>query len=114
MSPKLIAVLLAIGCSFLGAAGQIFFKLGSEQLTFNIFEQMTNYKLMIGLVFYGIATIGYVFALKQANVSMLYPIMALSYVWVIIMATIFLKEPFQTYKLIGIAGLFLSISIISW
>ena len=113
MNPKTLAILIAVACSVFGAIGQIFFKLGSQNLTFNIIEQLSNYKLIIGLTFYGIATIGYVFALKQANISILYPIIALSYVWVSILAVVFLHEPFPLYKWAGVAGLIVSIGVIS-
>ena len=113
MNPKIIAVLITIICSIFGAVGQLFFKLGSQQLTFNIIEQLTNYKLMLGLIFYGVATIGYIFALKQTDLSFLYPIIALSYVWTTILSVLILKEPYSHVKTVGLIGLITSIFLIT-
>ena len=114
MNIKLTAIIITFICSIFGAIGQLFFKLGSKDLTFNLIEQLSNYKLIIGLFFYGIATIGYVFALKQVKLSILYPIVALSYVWVMILSIIFLKEIVPIYKWFGVLGLIISVGILSF
>jgi uncharacterized membrane protein len=113
MQIKLSIILLVAFCALLGATGQLFFKLSSKHLTFNILSLLTNWKLFLGLFFYGIATIIFVFALKEGNLSILYPIIATSYMWVALFSKIFLKEAFPTYKWIGIIILLFSIWIIT-
>ena len=58
------------------------------------------------------ATIIFIYALKFGNVSILYPIIAMSYIWVTIMATIFLKESFAYTKWAGIFLIILGVSVI--
>lgn len=113
MPAKLTLILLVAFCALLGAIGQIFFKLASKDLTFEIMSLITNWKLIIGLVFYAVATILFVFALKQGNLSVLYPIIATSYIWVTIFAMVFLKETFPLYKWAGILMIIIAVGIIT-
>ena len=113
MQVKLSIILLVAFCALLGAVGQIFFKLASKDLNFEIISLLTNWKLFLGLFLYGIATIIFIFALKQGNLSILYPIIATSYVWVAIFSMIFLKEAFTDYKLFGVILIILAVGLIT-
>jgi drug/metabolite transporter (DMT)-like permease len=113
MQVKLSIILLVAFCALLGATGQIFFKLASKTLNFEIVSLLTNWKLFLGLFFYGIATILFVFALKQGNLSILYPIIATSYIWVTIFSMIFLKETFPFYKWFGVLLIIFAVGIIT-
>ncbi|NQU78389.1 EamA family transporter [Candidatus Woesearchaeota archaeon] len=112
MPAKIPIILLVAFCALLGATGQIFFKLGSKTLSLDLLALATNWKLLLGLVFYGIATILFVLALKHGNLSILYPIIATSYVWVTIFSSIFLKEAFPAFKWIGILSILVGVFII--
>ena len=113
MIAKYSTILLVAFCALLGAIGQIFFKLASKSFKFDIIALVTNWKLIIGLGFYGIATLLFVYSLKQNNLSILYPIIASSYIWVTIFSIIFLGEPFVLYKWLGILLIIGGITIIS-
>lgn len=109
---KLWVLALVAFCSVLGAVGQIFFKLASKDLAFNVMALLGNWKLILGLSLYGAATILFMVALRHGNVSVLYPIIALSYVWVTILSTVFLGEVFSAYKWFGIGFILLGVGII--
>ncbi|RMF56013.1 hypothetical protein D6745_00550 [Candidatus Woesearchaeota archaeon] len=106
------AIIIVLFCAFLGAGGQIFFKLASENLNFNIISWLTNYKLIIGLFLYGIATVLFVYTLKFGEVSLLYPIIATSYIWVSIFAVLFLGEHMSIYKWLGILMIISGVSLV--
>ena len=110
---KLFVVLLVAFCALLGAIGQVFFKLASGSLSFEIVSLITNWKLFLGLFLYGVATILFLVALKYGDLSILYPIIATSYVWVTIFSVAFLGEVFPLYKLIGIVMIVLGVGVIS-
>lgn len=112
METKLLIILLVLFCAFLGATGQVFFKLGSTYLEFNLYSLVTNWRFLLGLVFYAIATILLVYALKYGNLSILYPVIASSYIWVTIFSIIFLGEIFSLYKWVGIFLIILGIIMI--
>ena len=113
MTVKYSTILLVAFCALLGAIGQIFFKLASKSFKFDVIALATNWKLIVGLVFYGGATLLFVYALKQDNLSVLYPIIASSYIWVTIFSMLFLGEPFVFYKWLGVLLIIGGIAIIS-
>jgi drug/metabolite transporter (DMT)-like permease len=110
---KAIIIAVVAFCALLGAVGQVFFKLASKDLQFNIPSLVQNWKLIIGLSAYAIATLLFVFALKRGNLSTLYPIIATSYIWVTIFSIYFLNETFPAYKWWGISFIIIGVSIIS-
>lgn len=112
MKTQPIIILLVLACALLGAMGQIFFKLSSENFSFNPFNLIKNYKFLIGASLYAISAIFFVWALKFGDVSTLYPIIATSYIWVGLFANIFLKEPFPLIRLGGITLIIIGIFLI--
>jgi undecaprenyl phosphate-alpha-L-ara4N flippase subunit ArnE len=109
---RLIPIIVVAFCSILGATGQVFFKLGSENLKFNLTALITNWHLIVGLFCYAIATILFVSMLKHGKLSILYPVIALSYCWVVILSRIFLHEIFPSFKWIGISLIIIGVFII--
>ncbi|MBA7622536.1 4-amino-4-deoxy-L-arabinose-phosphoundecaprenol flippase subunit ArnE [subsurface metagenome] len=94
---------LVLLCAFLGSLGQLLFKLGSKSISFNVLSWITNWQIMGGMALYGISSILFITALKYGNLSILYPIIATTYVWVAIFSVMFLREPFALTKWIGVA-----------
>lgn len=108
-----LAVGLVLIAAFLGAVGQLFFKVGAVQLSRDWISWLINWKLLVGLAFYAIATILFLYVLKSAPLSIAYPIIATSYIWVSLLAAVFLGEPFPIYKWFGIFLIISGIIIIT-
>jgi uncharacterized membrane protein len=85
-------IALTFFCSVLGALGQVFFKAGSSGFSLNPVQFLTNPRLLAGLGCYGLATFLFVFALKYGRLSVLYPVIALSYAWVFFASWLYFKE----------------------
>ncbi|MEM4703232.1 MAG: EamA family transporter [Candidatus Pacearchaeota archaeon] len=102
MGTTTFVILLVLFCSLLGASGQLFFKLASPEFSFNPLSWLKNFYFLLGILFYAVATVLFVWALRHGNLSILYPIIATSYVWVTIFASLILKEPFPALKWMGI------------
>ncbi len=111
MSIKIFVYLLVLFCALLGAIGQIFFKLSSG--SFSLSTIFTNWKFLLGVALYGIATLIFVFSLKYGNLSVLYPLIATSYIWVGLFSIIFLNESFPLFKWIGILLIIAGVIIIT-
>jgi len=99
-------------CALLGAAGQIFLKTGSDQLEFNFKALFSNWKLILGFSMYLLASLIYIVVLKHGNLSLIYPIIATSYIWVALFSVYFLHEHFPAYRWIGIALIVAGIIIV--
>jgi drug/metabolite transporter (DMT)-like permease len=73
---------------------------------------LTNYPLIAGYALYGINTVMLVLALREGELSVLYPIIALTYVWVTLAAYFRLHEPPNVYKNVGVTAIILGVIII--
>jgi uncharacterized membrane protein len=96
----------------LGSLGQLEFKRGSRDLTLNPIELVTNIHIIIGLIFYGISTLIYIYALKEGELSLLYPVIATSYIWTTLLANIILGETVHILNWIGIMLIIFGVSLI--
>jgi uncharacterized membrane protein len=105
-------ILLVLLCAILGAGGQIFFKLASKDVSLNLFDWITNYKFIFGAAMYALSAILFVWALKYGDLSILYPIIATSYIWVMIFSYLILGESFSLTKAIGTLLILLGIGAI--
>ena len=95
-------VVVAFGCAFIGAMGQIFFKLGSASLTMTLRSWLFNWRLLVGVALYAISTLLFVSALRYGRLSVLYPLIGTSYIWVSLFASRFLGESLSALQWLGI------------
>lgn len=105
------AVCLVLACTLLTSIGQILLKLGSEKLSFDL-SLLTNYNLIIGAILYAAAAGFLVVALKGGELSVLYPIIATSYIWVTLLSLFYLKESIHAFRWLGIVVIIIGISFI--
>jgi drug/metabolite transporter (DMT)-like permease len=104
---------LVFSCTVLGAAAQLLIKVGMTRFSMDHpFGALTNLPLIAGYFLYGINTLLLVLALREAELSMLYPIIALTYVWVTLLSYGLLHERPNLYKNIGIATIVIGVAII--
>ena len=96
-------ILLTALAAFMGSIGQLEFKQGANNLQFDLKMLLSNHHLIIGLAVYALSTVIYVYALSKGELSILYPIIATSYVWTLIFSKVFLNE---TINLTGWTGVF--------
>ncbi|MHC4777768.1 MAG: DMT family transporter [Planctomycetota bacterium] len=112
-SKPTLALIITVICSFLGAFGQAFFKLGSETVRpTSPGTWLMNWKLVIGLGFYGIATVLFVYALSIGkNLSALYPAIALSYVWVFLISVFYFHEKIAVVNWVGVGFIIVGVAL---
>ena len=106
------AMALVLLAAILGAFGQLNFKLGSDKFSIKIKELFRNRYLLIGVVLYGISAVMFIVSLKGGELSVLYPLVATSYIWTILLAKKVLKEEINAYKLAGVSMIVLGVIFI--
>jgi uncharacterized membrane protein len=67
---------------------------------------------MAGIGFYGVSTAMFIPALKGGELSVLYPLVALTYVWVSLLSVKFLNEKMNKMKWIGILLILFGVTLI--
>ena len=105
-------MLLVFACTVLGAAAQILMKVGMSHFQPTIPALLTNIPLMLGYVLYGMNTLMLVLALREGELSMLYPIISLTYVWVTLLSYLLLHEPPNFYKNLGIIVIVAGVAVL--
>ncbi|MBW3015091.1 EamA family transporter [Candidatus Woesearchaeota archaeon] len=104
--------LVALG-AFMGAVGQIFLKKGSAKFGFNIKEWFRNYWLIAGICMYLASTFPFIYAVKHGELSVLYPVVATSYIWAVLFAQKIFDEKMNGLKWLGIILIIAGVSLIA-
>lgn len=113
METKTWAIGLAALCALLGSSGQLLFKLGSSSVMLSLGSWVTNVKVIAGMMLYGLSAILFIFALKYGRLSVLYPVIATSYIWVALLSNKVLGEPMSFLKWGGITLIIFGIILIT-
>ena len=109
---KLKAVLLVFSCTVIGAAAQLFIKIGMTHFRPDLLALLTNFPLIGGYALYGVNTLLLVLALRDGELSTLYPIIALTYVWVTLLSYTLLGEKPGLFKDIGIGLIVVGVAVL--
>ena len=109
---RLKAMGLVFSCTIFGAAAQLLMKIGMTHFRPDPISLLTNLPLIAGYALYGLNTLLLVLALRDGELSTLYPIIALTYVWVTLLSYTLLGEKPNSYKDIGIAAIVLGVAVL--
>jgi multidrug transporter EmrE-like cation transporter len=98
-------------CTLIGAAAQVFFKLGAMsiggktlgQVLANPAPVILNPSLLMAYSLYGINTALLTLALRKGQLSVLYPVISLTYVWVTLLSIMIFQEHMNFMKALGLA-----------
>jgi multidrug transporter EmrE-like cation transporter len=95
----------------------MFIKTGANNLTHTgfiaaIVGMLTNPLLFTGYALYGVNTVLLAIALRESELSLLYPIIALTFVWVALLSVLLLHENLNLYKLAGITTIVIGVGIL--
>ena len=114
MATKLWAALLVLFTTLLTSSAQILWKIGSESLKPDLMSVLTNYPLIMGLFLYAIGGGLLIISLRGGEVSVLYPIIATSYIWVSFLSIWFLRETMNLFKWLGVITIIAGIAFIGY
>lgn len=101
------AIILVLLCTVIGAAAQLLLKLGSrtvvtDSLWATAWSMAINFPLILGLSLYGLSTVLFIHALRNEQLSLLYPLISLTYIWVTIVSVALLGESLSFWKVAGV------------
>ena len=71
-----------------------------------------NPALLAGFSMYGVSMVLLVLALRHGQLSLLYPVFAMTYVWVTILSVLVFHESMNAFKLAGIATIVGGIAVL--
>lgn len=108
------AIMFVLISTIFTSFGQIFLKKGSDLLEFNIPSLLTNYPLIIGVLLYALSAVLYILALRYGELSIVFPLIATSFVWVSILSIYLLNESMNLIKWGGVCMIIVGVSLIGY
>ena len=93
--------------------GQILYKEGAMRFTLDFYALITNYPLLLGVVVHFAAFLLFITALKHGTLSFIYPVVATGYLWVNILAVVFLNEVVSQIEWSGVFLIMIGIMLIT-
>ena len=112
MPAELWAIGLVMTATLIGSFGPILLKKASSGKLSSISSLIKNYFLFGGVALYAIGTLLFIPALRGGDLSVLYPFVALTYVWVSLLSVRFLGEKMNLVKWMGISLIIIGVSFI--
>jgi len=113
MKTKLWAIGLIVFTTLLTSSAQILYKKGVGTLDFgNLLSILSNYYILGGLFLYVIGAALMIISFRGGEVSVLYPIIATSYIWVSFLSVYFLNEIMNIQKWLGVIIIFVGVTFV--
>lgn len=114
-----LAIFIVLACTLLVALGQYLIKLGANRLSHAGFLAtmigiFTIPQLFAGYCLYGLFTVMFIYALRHGELSILYPLIALGYVWVTITAVLAFHESMNPLKILGLLIIISGVAVLGW
>jgi drug/metabolite transporter (DMT)-like permease len=108
VTTPLSSIGLVLAASFIGSFGAVFLKSGSQRLCRGYLHAF-NWRLAAGVLLFVVSSLFFVQGIRQGELSVLYPMVSLGYIWTLIWSRIFFGEPFTRGKFMGLALIVLGV-----
>ncbi len=106
-----VSMLLVLAASLVGSFGAAFLKMGSAKVNRNPLSFL-NPHLAAGVALYLGSSVFYALGIRGGQLSILYPMVSLGYIWTMIWARIFFKEAFNRQKIAGLTLILLGVVLV--
>ncbi|MFZ0589076.1 MAG: EamA family transporter [Bryobacteraceae bacterium] len=113
MRTPLSSIVLILISSFIGSFGAVFLKLGAEYMRPGVKGIVSNYRLALGVGLYLLSSVFFVMGVAQGELTILYPMVSLGYIWTLLWAYLFFQEPFGRAKIFGLTLIIAGVAFIN-
>lgn len=113
MSTPVRSIVLVLLASFLGSFGAVFLKLGAGRLHRQLVTLVLNWRLAAGVALYLLSFVFYFLGVREGELSVLYPMVALGYIWTMLWSRLFFGEPLTGRKTGGILLILAGVALLS-
>jgi multidrug transporter EmrE-like cation transporter len=113
MRTPVSSIVLILVSSFIGSFGAVFLKLGAEYMRPGVKGVLSNYRLALGIALYLLSSVFFVMGVAQGELTILYPMVSLGYIWTLLWAYLLFKEPFGRAKIFGLTLIILGVAFIN-
>ncbi|MCC7175050.1 MAG: EamA family transporter [Bryobacterales bacterium] len=113
MTTPLSSMLLVLVAAFVGSFGAVFLKSGAGRLHRELASLLFNWRLALGIALYVLSSFFFVLGVRQGELTILYPMVSLGYVWTLLWSRLFFREAVTRNKFLGIAMVLAGIVLLS-
>ncbi|HWQ52680.1 MAG TPA: EamA family transporter [Bryobacteraceae bacterium] len=102
------SIALVLTASFIGSFGAVFLKSGSQRLR-NGWRHILNWNLAAGVALFVLSSLFFVQGIRVGELSVLYPMVSLGYIWTLLWSRLIFGEPLSRGKFAGLALIVLGV-----
>jgi len=113
MRTPLSSMLLVFLAAFIGSFGAVFLKSGAGRLHRQIRTLLLNWRLALGVAFYLLSSFFFVLGVREGELTILYPMVSLGYVFTLVWSRLFFREAITRNKFVGIGLVLAGIVLLS-
>lgn len=108
MTTPLSSIALVASASLIGSFGAVFLKLGAEKLNGGL-RHILNPYLVLGIAFFLGSSVPFLMGIKRGELSVLYPMVSLSYVFAMFWSRLFFAERIGWAKAVAVGVILLGV-----
>jgi drug/metabolite transporter (DMT)-like permease len=108
MNTPVSSMLLVLLASLIGSIGAVYLKMGAADLRHG-YRHVFNLRLAAGVALFLGSSVFYLLGIRRGELSVLFPMVSLGYVWTLFWSRLFFREPFSRVKFVGLALILLGV-----
>jgi drug/metabolite transporter (DMT)-like permease len=101
-------MLLVFMASVIGSFGAVFLKMGAARLDGTVMS-FVNSRLVLGVTLFLGSSVFYAFGIRGGQLSVLYPMVSLGYIWTLLWSKLFFNEALTRAKFFGLGLILLGV-----
>lgn len=94
--------------SIIGSFGAVFLKSGATKLK-DGFWRILNLQLAAGVALFLLSSVFFILGIRHGELSVLYPMVSLGYIWTLLWSRLFFREAFTPQKFVGLGLILLGV-----
>ncbi len=104
-------MLLVFAASVVGSFGAVFLKLGAARLDGRILSFL-NSRLILGVALFLGSSVFYALGIRGGQLSVLYPMVSLGYIWTLVWSRLFFHEALTREKFVGLGLILMGVCFV--
>jgi drug/metabolite transporter (DMT)-like permease len=112
MTTPISSMALVLVASIFGSFGAVFLKMGAEKLKSGLMN-IISWQAALGVGLFLLSSVFFVAGIKNGELSVLYPMVSLGYVWTLLWSRLFFKEPVTKQKFLALGMILIGIVFIA-
>lgn len=107
------SMVMVVTASVIGSFAAVLLKGGAIRIERSLASLLTNWRLAAGIFTYLLSSLFFVRGIKEGELSILYPMVAVGYVFSLPLSRLFFKEPLTKTKFIAVGLILCGVALLA-